>query len=240
MAHTPKSGPAYFFQGFSIISDKAIRPYVLIPIFVNIVLLILLWGWMIHEMDHWLAKLDQIIPAWLLWLNFLIWPLFILMLFVITAYCFSLLANWIASPFLGLLSERVQLLLNGDPVPEISWGQIIVELPSIIGRQLRLVLYYIPRAILLVIIMFIPGLNTISGLLWFCFGAWMLSIQYLDYPLDNNQKSYRELMRFAKKHRWDSFTFGVCAMVGTMIPVVNLFVIPAAVAGATALYVDTK
>lgn len=240
MAYTPKSGFHYFFQGLRLIQNKSIAPYVWIPIVVNLILFILLWGLMIHWASIGLQHIDRWLPVWLVWLNFLIWPLFFLLLFAMTAYCFTLLANWIAAPFLGVLSERVQLLLEGEPLPEVSWSQTLAETPSILGRQLRLALYYLPRAIVLLIILFIPGLNALSGVLWFCFGSWMLAIQYLDYPLDNNKRSYHDLMAFAKNHRWDSFTFGVCAFVGTMIPVLNLFIIPAAVAGATAFWVDTQ
>jgi CysZ protein len=66
----------------------------------------------------------------------------------------------------------------------------------------------------------------------------MLAIDYHDYPMGNHQLLFNEQREVLKKKRTLALGFGMATMLATMIPIVNFFVIPAAVAGATALYVN--
>lgn len=58
------------------------------------------------------------------------------------------------------------------------------DVPRIMKREWQKFAWYLPRAIVLLILYFIPGIGqTIAPVLWFLFSAWMLAIQYCDYPL---------------------------------------------------------
>ena len=52
--------------------------------------------------------------------------------------------------------------------------------------------------------------------------------QYIDYPADNHKK------------RWQSLGFGGIVYLVLLIPVVNLLMMPAAVAGATLFWVRER
>jgi CysZ protein len=84
----------------------------------------------------------------------------------------------------------------------------------------------------------IPGINVIAPWVWVLFGAWMMVIQYVDYPMDNNGVSFRKMKRSLSEQRLLHLGFGGGVSLLLMIPVVNFFVMPIAVAGATALYVS--
>jgi len=74
--------------------------------------------------------------------------------------------------------------------------------------------------------------------LWVLFSSWMLALDYHDYPMGNHQLLFREQRGILRQNRSLALGFGFATLGATMIPIVNFFVIPAAVAGATALFVE--
>ena len=96
---------------------------------------------------------------------------------------------------------------------------------------------YLPRAIGLLILSLIPGLNLIATPLWLLFGVWMMAVQYIDYPCDNNKVSWDEMLAWLRAKRWQSLGFGGITYVALLIPFVNILMMPAAVAGATLFWV---
>ena len=75
-------------------------------------------------------------------------------------------------------------------------------------------------------------------MLWFLFSAWMLAIQYCDYPFDNHKVPFKEMRTALRTQKVANMQFGALTSLFTMIPVLNLFIMPVAVCGATAMWVD--
>ena len=75
MIPTPLSGPAYLMLGFRLMWQPGVCMFVVVPLVINIlpVIGLFLWLWppIQASVDGWLALL----PGWLLWLGFLVWPL---------------------------------------------------------------------------------------------------------------------------------------------------------------------
>jgi CysZ protein len=94
-------------------------------------------------------------------------------------------------------------------------------------------------ALFVLILSFIPAANAAAPFLWFLLGAWMMSLQFVDYPMDNHQQSFKATCVVATAdRRLSSLGFGGVVAVCAGIPIVNFFVVPAAVVGATILYVE--
>jgi CysZ protein len=167
----------------------------------------------------------------------LLWLLFGLLFAMAVFFGFNLLANFIAAPLNGLLAEKVQLHLTGQDLGEASFGSIVASIPRSVGREISKLTYYLPRIVLLLVLSFIPGINAIAPWLWLLFGAWMMAIQYVDYPMDNNGVSFRKMRRSLSQQRLLHLGFGGGVSLLLMVPLVNFFAMPIAVAGATALYV---
>ncbi|NOQ81802.1 MAG: sulfate transporter CysZ, partial [Methylophaga sp.] len=74
--------------------------------------------------------------------------------------------------------------------------------------------------------------------LWVVFSSWVLAIDYHDYPMGNHQLKFPQQRALLRQKRSLALGFGLATLGATMIPFVNFLVIPAAVAGATALYLD--
>lgn len=238
MKGNPVRGGQYVFRGFSLLSEKSIRPFIIVPLIINIVLfsaaLYLLFSHLPQWIDSWLALL----PSFFEFLTFILYPLFILTSALIIYYSFSIVANIIAAPFNGILSEKVEKLIANREVEEGGWGELLALIPRSIGRELSKLMYYLPRVIFLLILSFIPGLNLLAPFLWFLFGAWMMAVQYCDYPMDNNNVSFKDMRLLLKRQRLTSIGFGTLVQLGMMVPVLNFIMMPVAVIGATLYWID--
>ena len=105
-------------------------------------------------------------------------------------------------------------------------------------RQVCIIGYYLFRAIIVLLMTLIPGVNLFAGILWFLFGAWMLTMQNVDYVCDNNDIDCYVMRQWMKNHWQHSMSFGAVVLFGMMIPVVNIIVLPAAVIGATLMVLN--
>ncbi|WP_438971596.1 sulfate transporter CysZ [Methylophaga sp.] len=233
-------GARYLKQGFNLINQPGIRRFAYLPILINTLLFsFAIWfgfshfgGWLEALMPNWL-------PAWLeSILTWIIWPLFVLLLIIIVFFTFSVIANVLAAPFNGILAEMVEKKLTGDTPPEMPWAKMLKDTPKMLFNELRKIAYLLMWLLPLLIFSWIPGLNLIAPILWFMFTSWTLALDYHDYPMGNHQLDFRQQRAVLRKNRSLALGFGSATMVATMIPIVNFLVIPAAVAGATALYLE--
>ncbi len=68
------------------------------------------------------------------------------------------------------------------------------------------------------------------------FGAWMLAIEYLDYPMGNQNLTFKQQLTIIKQNRFLCLGLGMAMMVMTIIPGLNFFAMPVGVAAATSLW----
>lgn len=228
------SGGSSLIRGFALITRPGIRPYVIIPLLINM----LLFAAVITLGAHWLGDLiDSFLPSWLSWLSWLLWPLFAIIALGLVFFSFSIVANLIGAPFNGMLAAAVEKHLTGHP-PTNPPGRFLDELRSALMSELRKLLYFLKWALPILLLFLIPGLQMVAPLLWFLFGAWMLAIEYADYPMGNQGLDFPAQRRILASQRPASFGFGASAMLLTLIPVLNFIAMPVAVAGATAWWVE--
>jgi CysZ protein len=213
-----------------------LRRFVLIPVLINLLLFGGLIGLAYDWVDGSSRYLVDRLPDWLHWLSYLVVPVFVLTSLVVIFYGFSVVANLIAAPFNGLLAEAVESYLTGQQ-PEGNWRQLLRDiLPSILS-ELRKLLYFALRALPLLILLLVPAVNLAASVLWVLFSAWMMTVQYMDFPMANHRLFFREQRARLRKRPVLAWSFGGLVMLFTLVPVLNFFIMPAAVAGATALWV---
>ena len=230
------SGAGYFFKGFELIKVKGIRRFVFIPLTINLILFSFAFHFMYIELDHYMNKFMSWLPSWLDWLSVVLWPIAVLTILIIFSFLFSTAANWLAAPFNGLLSEKMESILVGEQAQSDNMMDLIKDIPRTIGREWTKLVYYIPRAVGFFIIMwFLP---IIGQVIWFLFVAWMMAVQYKDYPFDNHKISFFDMKQALKRNQGLSYSFGICVTLFTMIPIINLIIMPVAICGATAIWVD--
>lgn len=230
------SGASYFFKGFSLIRQKGVRRFVFIPLAINALLFSVAFYFVYLELNNYMTRIMAWLPSWLDWLSVILWPLAVLTILVIFSFVFSTVANWLAAPFNGLLSEKMEAILSGQEAPKGNMLDIVKDVPRTLSREWQKLSYYLPRAFGFFIILWV--LPIIGQIIWFLFVAWMMAIQYKDYPFDNHKIPFAKMKEILKQNQSVSYSFGITVAVFSMIPIVNLVVMPVAICGATALWVD--
>ena len=236
-------GIAYAFSGFSLITKKGIRPFVVVPLLINVA---------VFSVAIWLAKsqfeglmesLMGWLPGWLpdfikSGLEWILWPLFAILILIAVYYTFTIIANLIASPFNALLAERVEQKLKGQPVPEFrGYKALIGTVGKTVASEFRKALYTLKWLPVLLLISVIPVVNFIAPFAWAIYGAWMLSLQYTDFAMGNHELYIKDELPLLRKNRSIALGFGGVLTVLMMIPVVNFLVMPVGVAGGAAFWV---
>jgi len=247
------AGIRYFMKGFSLIRAAGVRRFVIIPLLINAILFAGALWFGIAYIDNWIdswkirASADtaegiQWLNNIIEWLSWIVIPLFVIAFMVMMFYTFTLIANLIGAPFNSLLAEKIEDHLAG--ISGAANGNMIDMLKDIGGSfisEFRKLLYFLLRALPLLALsllsFFFPPIGIVSGFLWFVFSAWMLTIEYSDYPMGNHFMRFPDQRLTLKGNKLFSLGFGCAATVATMIPIVNFLAMPVAVAGATAMWV---
>lgn len=219
--------------------QPGLRRFVLIPLIANIVLFSLM-GWLLYGLivDFYEAAMLTV-PEWLQFLSWIITPLLWLIAGLMTGYVSTLIVLMLTSPFHALLAEKVEEAITGEPVPALDGIAVaLLEVPRALFRELRKVLYYVPMAVGVLILTIVPLFNAFAPLAWFLLGAWMMSLQFVDYPMDNHRLAFRDVRDACAARRLSTIGFGGTVAFFTGIPLLNLIVIPAAVIGATLLWCE--
>lgn len=233
------SAARYLLTGFQLITQPGLRSFMLIPLLLNVVVFAGLGYVALGEFSGWLDSLMHSIPDWAAFIRYLLWPLFVLLLLVVSAWSFTIIGNLVASPFAGLLAEKTEAILTRQiSNAAFDWRQFPAIAARSLQREASKLLYYLGWVIVMLIASML--LSPIAPLLWFAFGAWMMALQYIDYPSDNHQQSFAELKHWLGQNRLTALGFGAAVLAASVIPLVNLVVIPAAICGATALWVEKK
>ncbi|MDH5425962.1 MAG: sulfate transporter CysZ [Gammaproteobacteria bacterium] len=211
-----------------------LRRYVIMPLMINIALFSVTIYYVTSQFSSWM---DSILPSWLDWLNWLIIPLFTVTILIVVFYSFTIVANIIAAPFNSLLAEKYEQLLRGetDKQNHETTAQLISRT---IAAEFKKISYILLWLIPLLIATFIPVINLISPFLWVLFAVWMLSLEYLDYPMGNNNLRFPEVKQTAHRQKAMTLGLGSGLFILTTIPFINFIAIPAGVIAATKVYID--
>ncbi len=244
------AGINYFLKGLGQITRPGLKRFVLVPAiisFATLSIILVLAFYQFSDLLEWVMPNRSTLsdwPEWLAWfadialsiLRVFLYTLFAILSLIITSFSYTILANLVASPFNGRLSEKTEEVYYSEKPIIDTETSLFKEIPSAVLHEVRKILYFFKFLIPLIFISFIPVINIISAPLWFIFGAWVLSVEYCDFPAGNNNHSFKELKAKLAEKRALSLGFGAAASVLTMIPILNFLVMPAAVIGATLLW----
>lgn len=256
------SGFRYALEGFRLIKHPSLRRFVAIPFAINVLLFSLGLWYLASEFSAFMAYVPEWLPesldlpGWLDWLNtpygwlmsvigwlrYLLWILFFALYLILVFYAFTVVANIISAPFNGLFAAAVEELLTGQTPEGHVERTLMEEVKAAMISEARKLFYMLkclgPLLVVIVIMFFTAIAQPLIPVVWFFFGAWMLSIEYADYPMGNYGLSFAEEKAVLKQRRSLAMGFGSSIMLMTMVPLLNFFAVPVGVAGATKLYVD--
>ena len=234
------SGARYLIKGTRLLARPELRRFIVVPILINItVFTAAIWlGTIYFE-----TMLDRIMPEssqwWFESVRTIGWILFGVIILLITFFTFTVIANIIGAPFNGLLAEIVEEQLAGKrPGENEGVRQFISTIIPSIANELKKLFYFTVSGVAIFLIFLIPGLNIISPLVWIIFTSWMLALEYIAYPMENHNIYFSRARKELKGKKSITLGFGLTVMLATAIPLINFFVMPSAVAGATAMWLD--
>jgi len=227
-----------FLSSFSIAFHKPLRIFVWLPLLVNVIILSSATYWLISwigdfnplsnfDTDVWYGFVIKVAQSAI---KFLMYVLILPMLI----YGFMFLAAIIVSPFSGLLAEKTAIyIIDHDPDYNFSFGDIVRITMQALVREFQKLMYFIPRALGILILGFIPVINIATPFLWIMFAVWMAALQFLDYAADNEQIPFNQMRILLNEQRGKTFMFGFIVWASMMIPILNFILIPVVVIAAT-------
>lgn len=238
MQGSPGKAIDYFLAGARLIVKPGYRRFILIPLLVNVLIFFVVTGFLLNTFGGTFAQILEWSPDWLDWFAWILWPLLAFIFLVIYGYSFNIITNFIAAPFFGLLAEKIEAQLTGVALAEEPWSQLI---PRTLQREAIKLWYFVSRGFLIllvfIVLFFVPGANLLGTLIAAIWSCWCMAVQYSDYPADNHQLRFRELRRRLNQQPLTSYSYGGLILLGSMVPVLNIFITPIAVAGATLYWV---
>ncbi|KTD10896.1 putative sulfate transport protein CysZ [Legionella gratiana] len=230
-------GAFYLLRGIRLLFTQGLKRFIILPLVLNFLmfagLFYLIYHYLLPYSYHYLNQL----PSWLSFLSTLFFIIFILGFFLMFLSLFTAVFNVIAAPLNGILAEKTQHLLYGSVIPIIPLYKMILRS---LKRQMEFLGYFLPRFFGVGILFFVPLLQPIYPLLWFIFNAWMLSIQYQDFAMDNNLVGFKEMRQEVTHNKMRSLGLGCSINLASLIPIINILVMPAAVVASTILYCETR
>jgi CysZ protein len=227
------SGPAYLLRGFRSLTKPGLRRYVVFPALGNLVIYTIAGVAIFYGLD---SALDRWLPQGYDWLRWLLFPIVALVLFAVGMLLFTLLTNLLLSPFLGTLSAHVEAQLGNapEPPPRPFWPGLRADL----GLELRRMAYILLCLLGVFAASLIPVVNFVVAPFGLLVTAWLLAVEYAGNPLGNRRWTLREQLQFLRGARWRMIAFGLASFGLTLVPIINLVVVPASVIGMTLLCRD--
>jgi CysZ protein len=223
-------------RALSLLNKPGVRVYVIVPLMINFLLFGALIWYGYSQFNLLVEWLMSFVPAFLEFIEWLIWIFFGVLAAITVFFSFTPIANIVAAPFNALMSEKIEIELTGKAVSSnISFARMAIDA---IGSQLRKLVYIMFWALGLFLVTLIPVVNLVAPVLWIVFGSWLLSLEYFDYPMGNHDLVFAEQKKRLGERRGIALGFGGAVMIMTSIPIINFFAMPVAVAGATLLWVE--
>ncbi|MEO5331689.1 MAG: sulfate transporter CysZ [Magnetococcus sp. YQC-5] len=235
---SPLQGAAYLLRGIRLLTVPGLRQFVLMPLLLSGFLYSMGSWYAFSRIREWSMGINAMLPSWLQWVEWVVIPLLFVLLGTTLFWTFGVMANLLGSPFNALLAEKVEhhlsISLHNQTPSTGLLGNIIPTLTSEINK----IIYFLLRAIPLLLLFVVPVINIAAPLLWILFSCWMTAFQYADFPMSNHNMNDKQILAKLREKRLLTLGFGAATMLMTLIPFVNFLAMPAAVAGATAMWVE--
>jgi len=216
--------------------QPGVRIYAVVPLLINLVLFASLIWFGYEQFSPLVDYMMSWVPAIFNFLRWIIWIIISTFTAIFIFFTFTPIANIVAAPFNALLSEKIEIRLTGKTIGANSSFMKMAR-DSFLS-QIRKLVYIISWSAVLLLISLIPLVNFAAPFLWVIFGSWLLSLEYLDYPMGNHELNFTRQRQILAARKGLSLGFGSSVMVLTSIPLLNFIVMPVAVAGATVLWVE--
>lgn len=204
------------------------------------------FGLALQPFEAWIAGALEVCDpsAWYQWLwvgpvravGWAVRWLLIALLGVAVFFGFTIVGGVLASPFLDVLSSRVERLHTGR-VQQTETAALRSAL-RIMSADLKRAGFFVVGQLLLLALGLLPGLQPIAALATVGFASLFLCLDYSAYLLDRREIPFRARRAWLWQHRGPAAGFGLAALATFLVPGVNFLALPVLVTAATLLTLD--
>ena len=237
------------------IRNPQLLGYIVIPIIVNLIIAIAIYGGLLFFGLEFIAelkvdistRLGQLIadlPAWLSILNygvsgliFFLQFLLTIILLVATGFILTQFGVLLGAPWYGQLSEKLEKIRTGNiEIVEVSLAK---DLGRAVLYELKKIVLMIGCGIPLSIINLFPGIGTLIVTVgWFSLTTTIIGLDFMDSTLERRRLKFRKKLNLVIKSFPASASFALVCFFLISIPLINLFTIPLCVASGTLFVCD--
>jgi CysZ protein len=235
--------PFYILKGANIIrKNRSLWKYAVAPLIISFALVIA-GHFLIYEVFKAFVP-DFTISAWY-------WKiLYYLLVAVVTVatlvgffFLFIIIATTVAAPFNDLLSEKVEQLSIGSRRDEkFSLLQLIKDVGRGLGHTFKVLGVYLAGQLVGLLFLFtVPIIGQlVYTVITLGVASFILSMEFMSYSMDRRRFNFNEKKGFFFSNLRSCMGFGLSGALIASMPIVNLFLIPAAVAGGTLLFLELQ
>lgn len=185
--------------------------------------------------------------AWYAWLwvaplRLLAWMIGLLLILTVLVglfFAFLILGTAIASPFLDVLSQRVEAMVSGRMSEHKT--TLLGAFRDIGGSmmiELRRLGFFVAVQAALVVLGLIPFLTPFAVVAASLFTMLFLPLEYASFAMDRRQMSFQTRRALIWRQRWLMLGFGAAGFLTLLIPLLNFVCLPALVVGGTLLFLQ--
>jgi CysZ protein len=229
--------------------------YVAIPILVNFVVGLVLYGgllffgWesvegLITNLSNWLDTLIAQLPAWLgllkyliIGIGFLLHFLLVVGLLLIIGFVLVQFGVLLGAPWYGQLSEQLEELRTGQ-LHTLEVG-IVRDISRALLFELKKLVLVVGVGLPLLLLNLAPGIGTLAATVGgVTLAATIVCLDFLDAPLERRRLRFREKLGIVFQSLPASASFSLICLGLVSVPLLNLLTIPLCVASGTLFFCD--
>ncbi len=219
-----------YVEAFQAMSKHRLWAYALLPGFISLALAAGLISWLVGyagDISLWIMGIypwewaKETITTVLAWLS---GGLMVLGGLVMFRYLLMV----VASPFMGMLSEKLEEAMTGRPAAEFSAGQLITDIVRGLRIAIRNIFREIGFTLLVLILGFVipgPG-NAIAAAITLVIQAYYAGFGNVDYTLERKRFSVQQSVEFVRNNRGMVLGNGAGWLLLMLIPVLGWFLAP--------------
>jgi len=228
-------GFSYSWKGFLyLVNERRLWKHCLLPILINFVLLFIFVALLVWLLGQWL--LITFPEAWYgVILAVTATSLVVVFFLFIYLMLFAMVGSIIGSPFYEVLAWNIEHQNNYRDEERSFWKELKIMLRYEAEKFVFLGIIHV----FLLILFILPGVGTIGySILGFLATVFFLGFEYLDYAFNHRGWGFTKKRIWCQHHKGVVFGFGLAIFLFLLIPVVNVFLLPIAVAGGMLLFHD--
>ncbi len=224
-----------------VLQNRGLKRYFIIPFILNI---ILLSSVLFLAYSYLYPFLTGLLPQGAEWyfraLRWIMGPLIILVMVILSLLSYSITGSIIISPFNDILSFRVETLLTGNTFEEkFSLREMFRDILRITLNIIKLLVLITLFNILILVLHFIPLIGgALYYLLSFMATLFFIGFQFFDFPLERRRLVFRQKLRMLLGYKLMTIGLGLGFFILSFVPLLGFLGLNLGAVGATTLFID--